>query len=209
MPFSVVLITFYLRRCPKNILMKFYAALRFVLPLLPLILIIVLPVLGFSIGGYIIFCLVAVAFLEIVAFFLFKERALMALIIQFALLEILFLSIITPYYEKSAEKEAGVFVADLIKANSNAKICSINKPVANVYFYSQINKKVEEFSDFNSCQIVIVRQELDISLRKEAEENGFTIKEFIRNKDRSKNYYVLYNSYRLQNHSEPWCQDKK
>jgi len=114
----------------------------------------------------------------------------------------LFYAGIQPIYSESTEKLTGEFVKGLKESLSylkERKVCYLKDkgdPVANVYFYAKITKKVEPVmltkEDLKACGILIVRKELLPDERRLLESLGYQIREFIDKKEKSKSYFVAY-----------------
>ncbi|MGC8872523.1 MAG: ArnT family glycosyltransferase [Caldimicrobium sp.] len=212
LPFSIILITFYLQNI-KEVLIKLYTYLSYLLPLLSIISIIFLKKFGYSLNLELIFWLIVTIILQIfiIAKFIIPKASgdrlvkIMALGLIFYLSEIYFFSVIQPIYSFSTEKEAGIFVKNLLTKNPNLKLCSFSpqeKPTANFYYYARIKSKVEDFrelkKDLFECNIIVIRKTIDIEWINSFQTKGFQLVKFESKKDKSKSYYVLYNSSTLK-----------
>jgi 4-amino-4-deoxy-L-arabinose transferase-like glycosyltransferase len=193
LPFSVILITYYMKNHLDEFLLKVYNSISFLLMILTLGLFLILPYLQLKISPIVATALILSFFLQILVFLFFKKERFFGFIFQFLVVEWLVYAMLIPYYSKSSEKDAGEFLAKLSYKIPQALICQINKPVANVYFYAQISKKIEPFSEDKNCQILLVRKDLTPEI-KSLLERGYQFMEFRAEKEPSKTYYILYKS---------------
>uniref|UniRef100_A0A7V4N3I2 Glycosyltransferase RgtA/B/C/D-like domain-containing protein n=1 Tax=Thermodesulfobacterium geofontis TaxID=1295609 RepID=A0A7V4N3I2_9BACT len=193
LPFSVILITYYLKNHLDEFLFKFYNFIRFLLIILTLELFLILPYLQLKIPFTVAITLILGFFLQVLVFLFYKKERFFSFILQFIVIEWLIYAMLIPHYSKSSEKETGKFLAKLSYEIPQAFICQVNNPVANVYFYAQISKKIEPFSKDKNCHILLVRKELTPEI-KSLLERGYYFMEFKAEKEPSKNYYILYKS---------------
>jgi len=195
LPFSIILITYYLKNHCHQFLLKTYQLLKYPLILLPLGAFFILlslglkPSLGISLG------LILGFLIQGLIFFLLKKENLFSLILHFAVIEWLVYGLLIPYHSKSSEKEAGIFLNTLLSQKQNATVCQLNQPVANVYFYAQINQKVEPFVEGKDCDIILIRKKIPQEITN-LTEKGYKLTTFKAQKDPSKTYYILYKPFR-------------
>lgn len=195
LPFSIILITYYLKNHADWFLLKLYRLVGHCLVFLPLISLLILPFLKLSLSYTLSLSLILGFLFQVVVFFLFKKEAVFKTILHFAIVEWLVFTVIIPCYAKSSEKEAGLFVNYLLSKNPKATLCQVNNPVANVYFYARIPKKVEAFTSSQTCDVIIIRK----ALPKEIENlsfKGYKIITFKAQKDPSKTYFIFYRDFK-------------
>jgi len=209
LPFAVISMTYFIKENFSHLLTKIYQYLAFFLPPLHLLLIFLLPSLGFKLTPKIYLPLLALTLFQV--FFLYRFRHLsspfekfLTLVLLFLLSETLFFAHLQPALSKSTEKEAGLFLKRLSTLNPSLRICSFSKrgePVANVYFYAEIKEKVRSYEGLDEalrdCKVILARAltKEDLNLIKE---KGLTLFSFEHKKDKSKSYYIFYNSTTLK-----------
>ena len=205
LPFTVIMMSFYLYKFKNGPLLRIYQILSYLLPLMIPLIFLFLKVKNYPLTPEIELALLAILIIQ--AFLiknLIKEnlyyQKLLLVALIFLSAEILYFSFLQPFYSSSTEKEAGLLVKALKKEKPQSKICSLSseeKPVANIYFYAEISQKVEDFSDpkeafSKNCKIIIVRKTLKEDWKVFLEERGFKLVPFEAKGDRSKSYYILY-----------------
>ena len=204
LPFSIILITDYLKNTPKTWLMKVYTYFCYILPVLTLLSLLWLKKESYPIlKETLIFISLTFVFQLWCLFMLSKKQLsfLLALVFLFFSSEILFFSHLQPLYSFSTEKTAGEFVRKLTETNPNLEVCSFSsykEPVANFYFYARIKEKIMDYDNFNealkNCDIIVVRKFLNEKFMEKAKTFRFTLERFEDKKEPSKNYYILYSS---------------
>ncbi|MCD6489731.1 MAG: glycosyltransferase family 39 protein, partial [Thermodesulfobacterium sp.] len=116
LPFSIVLITYYLkdsfRDKVKTLLMKIYIFLSYALPFLVLLSPLWLKKQGYPIGKETLIFIFVVFLFQIWGILVLSKRAsfLHSIILVFFLVEVLFFAYLQPVYSVSTEKLAGIFV---------------------------------------------------------------------------------------------------
>ena len=207
LPFSIILITYYLKNNLRNnfkiLLIKTYIFLSYILPFLTLLSLFWLKKEGYTIHKGTLIFTILVFFFQIWSLFVLSKKtsALYSIILVFFLVEILFFAYLQPVYSISTEKSAGIFVKNLVENIPSLRVCSFSpykKPVANFYFYAKIKKKVIDYNNFEealkNCDVIVVRKFLDQKFIERSKNFGFLLKSFEDKKEFSKNYYILYNS---------------
>lgn len=203
LPFSILLITFYLKNFSQNIFLRIYQILVYFIPFLTLSSIFILKKLKFSLSFETIFIIfLFFLFQNIILFFRSKfSYTIFYIILLFFSVEVLCFAYYQPKFSKSTEKLAGRFVEKLKNINSHLVICTFSiekEPVANFYFYADIDKKIPKYEDFNTalkeCEVIILRKNILDTFIEKAKEKAFNLQTFEDNEDKSKNYYIFYSS---------------
>ncbi len=206
LPFTVTSLTFYLKELKKTLLLKIHAGIAYFLPLGTILGLYLLHQKGYQITWEILaglFLTITLQGLLILRCRRVSEapQKIFTLLLIFLLSEILYFSFLQPVYSSTTEKEAGQRIQTFVKTYPQARICSLSpeeKPVANFYFYAGIQSKVEDFRDLKesifNCDALVVRKHLREEWIRTFQERGFGLIRFESQKDRSKNYYIFYNS---------------
>ncbi len=207
LPFSIILITYYLKNASQTWLIKVYVFLAYILPVLTLSSLFLLKKEGYPIQKEtLVFILLILVFQIYSLFILSKKRIILYnLALIFFSVELLFFAHLQPLYSANTEKMSGNFVKDLIKLNPFVKVCSFSpygKPVANFYFYAEIKKKVVDYDNLDealkSCDVIIIRRHLDRNFLSKAKTLGYSLRKFVYKREPSKSYYIFYNSFTLK-----------
>lgn len=207
LPFSIILITLYIKRFTPTILPKIYTWGAFVIPLITLSSPLILKSFGFTITFKLIFYTILFFLLQVGLLLLRTKISypFLAIVLLYLSKEVLFFGLYQPHFSQSTEKEAGKFVKTLITENKNLRLCAVSKeegPVANFYFYAEIKEKVplyrEEERALRECHVLILRKTLPPQVQEKARTLNFIIRSFENRKEPSKSYYILYNSSTLK-----------
>lgn len=206
LPFSIMLITLYIKRFTPTILPKIYTWGAFVIPLITLSSPFILKSFGFTITYELIFYTILFFLLQVGLLLLRTKISypFLAIVLLYLSIEALYFGLYQPYFSQSTEKEAGKFVKTLITEHKNLRLCAVSKeegPVANFYFYAEIKEKVplyrEEERALKECHVLILRKTLPPQVQEKARALNFIIRSFENRKEPSKSYYILYNSSTL------------
>lgn len=207
LPFSILLITFYLKNYPYSYLTKVYRILSHFIPFLTLSTLFIILKLRLTLNFETIFIILFFTFLQILLLIcIYKfHSSILTLILLFFSIEALFYGYIQPEFSKSTEKLSGEFVYKFIELNPKLKLCYFSKeesPVANFYFYARITQRMEKYDNFSlalrACDLIVVRKAIEENWKDLAKEGNFDLIKFENPKDRSKSYYIFYNSSTLK-----------
>ncbi|MCS7149123.1 MAG: hypothetical protein RMI93_00050 [Caldimicrobium sp.] len=206
-PFSILLIVFYIMKVPQNLPKRIYQKLLLISPLLTLTIPLFLSFFGLKVKGEIILPMVLFGTFQILILIKYLKGFdfYFSMILISLTLQTLFFGFIQPNYSFSTEKEAGLFLKKLTTDQSEKAICTLQKefqPVANFYFYAGIREKLPEIDPtekaIENCQIVVLRKNLPLELERQVKSIGFQIKSFESKGDKSKTYFIIYNSSTLK-----------
>ncbi len=201
LPYTILLVVYYLQNPSSQILKKLYFKLSYIFPIILILcpLILLKLKLASSLPGILIYL---PPFLGVFSFLLIlllkNEKVFFRLILQVALIELIFFGFVQPYFSSASEKETGNFIAKIKKQNPDYKICSYSpfgKPVANVYFYAGLNKRIPDYKileeALSNCGVLIVRKKLDSKLKSIVSKQNLKVYSFKAKKDKSKSYYII------------------
>lgn len=201
LPFSIILMTFYIKKLPEKFTLKSYKALSILIFFLTIISPFIIKYLNFPLDIKTIIILLFFSFVQLIGiiFYYKLSHPIYAIALIFLTVEVLFFGYFQAKFTYSTEKEAGLFVKSLVEKDPNLTLCtsaSGDLPVANFYFYSNIKQgilKIENIQEaLKKCQVLIFRKKVPETILNLRDDLNLSLMAFENVKESSKSYYILY-----------------
>ncbi len=208
LPFTLLYLNYFWKDFLSSKIFIIYKGLTYLLPVLATTVLFYYYQKG-SLGAFDLIFSLSLVFIQSLFLINFKKSSfpilkLIFLIFVFWIAEIIYFVHLKPNFVTFSEKEAGRRIYQFIRLNPGCKVCSFSpykEPVANVYFYGKIERKITNYQSpqeaLKVCDVIVIRKKVESSFLKEAQEKGFKVME-ISSKDSSKRYFLFYNSSTLK-----------